>query len=75
MRTTLTQKEIIKINDMHRQMKLSNPSIEFKEVKMMFFKERHKKDLEKYKKEYPKIRAVERKNRKQKFENPRKMAE
>jgi len=37
-RTTLTQKEIIKVNDMYREMKLVNPSIEFKEVKSIFFK-------------------------------------
>jgi hypothetical protein len=70
-RTTLTQKEIIKVNDMYREMKLVNPSIEFKEVKSIFFKERHNKDVEKakenYRKNYRKIRALEKKSRNSKI--------
>ena len=58
-RTTLTLKETIKVNDMYREMKVSNPSVSFSEVKSIFFKERHLKDIEKAKKESRKVRAVE----------------
>jgi adenylyl- and sulfurtransferase ThiI len=66
MRTTLTLKEAVKVNDMHRQLKLENDSITFKEVCSIFFKERHKKDIEKAKKEYSKVRAVEKKLKRRK---------
>ena len=65
-RTTLTLHETIKVNDMYRELKLSNPSVTFSEVKSVFFKERHKKDIEKAKKEYPKVRAVEKKLKRRK---------
>jgi hypothetical protein len=58
-RTTLTLKETIKVNDMYREMKVSNPSVSFCEVKSRFFKERHLKDIEKAKKESRKVRSVE----------------
>jgi hypothetical protein len=58
-RTTLTLKETVKVNDMYREMKVSNPSVSFSEVKSIFFKERHLKDIEKAKKESRKVRAVE----------------
>ena len=58
-RTTLTLKETIKVNDMYREMKVSNPSVSFSEVKSIFFKERQLKDIEKAKKESRKVRAVE----------------
>jgi hypothetical protein len=63
MRTTLTLKETVKVNDMHREMKVTNPMITFKEVCSVFFKERHLKDIEKAKKESRKVRAVEKKSR------------
>ena len=66
MRTTLTLKETVKVNDLHREFKLENPSITFREVCSIFFKERHKKDIEKAKKEYPKVRAVEKKLKRRK---------
>jgi hypothetical protein len=70
-RTTLTPKEIIKVNDMHREMKIKNPSVEFSEVKSLFFKERHEKDIAKakkhYSKNYRKIRSLEKKSRNSKF--------
>lgn len=77
MRTTLTLKETIKVNDMHREMKVTNPSVSFSEVKLMFFKERHLKDIEKAKKESRKVRAVEknlkrRKTLQKKNSNPKK---
>lgn len=66
MRTTLTFKETIKVNDMHREMKSENPMITFKEVCSIFFKERHQKDIEKAKKDSRKVRAVEKKLRRRK---------
>ena len=66
MRTTLTLHETVKVNDMHREMKLSNPSVTFSEVKSIFFKERHLKDIEKAKKTSRKVRAVEKKSKKTK---------
>jgi hypothetical protein len=77
-RTTLTLKETIKVNDMHREMKVSNPSVTFSEVKSIFFKERHQKYIEKAKKTSRKVRAVEKNLKRQKplqekFEIPRKM--
>ena len=78
MRTTLTFHETVKVNDMHREMKLSNPSVSFSEAKLVFFKQRHLKDIEKAKKTSRKVRAVEknlkrRKPLQEKFEIPRKM--
>ena len=58
-RTTLTFHETTKVNDMYREMKVSNPSVTFSEVKSIFFKERHLKDIEKAKKESKKLRALE----------------
>lgn len=62
-RTTLTLKETVKVNDMHREMRVTNPMITFREVCSVFFKERHLKDIEKAKKESKKVRAVEKKLR------------
>jgi Mn-dependent DtxR family transcriptional regulator len=78
MRTTLTFHETIKVNDIHREMKVSNPSVSFSEAKLVFFKERHLKDIEKAKKTSRKVRAVEknlkrRKHLLEKFEIPQKM--
>ena len=78
MRTTLTLHETVKVNDMHREMKVSNPSVSFSEAKLAFFKERHLKDIEKAKKTSRKVRSVEknlkrRKSVQEKFEFPRKM--
>jgi hypothetical protein len=64
MRTTLTLKETIKVNDMHREMKVKNPSITFKEVCNIFFKQRHQKDILKAKKEYGAVRSLEKKLKK-----------
>ena len=62
-RTTLTFHETIKVNDMYREMQSSNTSITFREVKSIFFKQRHLKDIEKAKKDSRKVRAVEKKSR------------
>ena len=71
MRTTLTLKETVKVNDMHREMKLKNPNITFREACSIFFTERHKKDIEKSKKVTRKVRAVE-KNQKRRIAASRK---